>query len=524
MSPPYDAVVIGAGHNGLTCACYLADAGLKVMVLEQSHAVGGMTTTEEITFPGFKSDLHAFGYQFANLSPVPQELELSSHGFELIRPEINYSHVFPDGGIVSMHRHIDDTVKSIERYSKQDGRAWHELMEKFLRAKDGIAAWMNSPPASLASSIDRLACMPHGLDEYRFELQSLRSWCNETFEAEQTKLFLGAFACHASVAPDDVGGAHLAWLFTSIIQDMGNRAVKGGMHHLPLALASHLQSRGGEIRTDARVSRNRVKGGKAVGVQLADGEEITVSKVVASNADPRHLIVDLLGEQHVGADIVRKIERYEWGNGYMVIYLALDGAAQVPCGRGRRPVRVRASDTAHPGISCPNLCGMPQRKTARRPARRHVQRLGDGFEPLSRRQGRDEADRPQRSLRHKGRRHRQDRRTRVGRGQGAVCRSHPRIGHKRIRPESEGADSETRGAFAGGHGTLDAQRGARHRRPWRVSPLPGGSAAPIPELGQYRTPVANVYLCGSGSHPGGGVSMAPGRNAAHVIPAEFEGR
>ena len=73
MSPPHDAVVIGAGHNGLTCACYLADAGLKVMVLEQSHAVGGMTTTEEITFPGFKSDLHAFGYQFANLSPVPQE-------------------------------------------------------------------------------------------------------------------------------------------------------------------------------------------------------------------------------------------------------------------------------------------------------------------------------------------------------------------------------------------------------------------------------------------------------------------
>ena len=234
-----------------------------------------------------------------------------------------------------MHRHIDDTVKSIERYSKQDGRAWRELMEKFLRAKDGIAAWMNSPPASLASSIDRLACMPHGLDEYRFELQSLRSWCNETFEAEQTKLFLGAFACHASVAPDDVGGAHLAWLFTSIIQDMGNRAVKGGMHHLPLALASHLQSKGGEIWTDARVSRITVKGGKAVGVQLAGGEEITVSKVVASNADPRHLIVDLLGEQHVGADIVRKIERYEWGDGYMVIYLALDG-----------PLRYRAGEDA----------------------------------------------------------------------------------------------------------------------------------------------------------------------------------
>lgn len=86
MAEPYDAVVIGAGHNGLTCACYLANAGLKVLVLEQCDAIGGMTATDEITLPGFKSDLHAFGYQFANLSPVPRELGLEKYGFELIRP------------------------------------------------------------------------------------------------------------------------------------------------------------------------------------------------------------------------------------------------------------------------------------------------------------------------------------------------------------------------------------------------------------------------------------------------------
>ena len=80
-----------------------------------------MATTEEITLPGFRSDLHAFGYQFASLSPVPQELDLSAFGFELIRPEINYSHVFPDGGINSMRRSLEDTVQSIGRYSKKDG-------------------------------------------------------------------------------------------------------------------------------------------------------------------------------------------------------------------------------------------------------------------------------------------------------------------------------------------------------------------------------------------------------------------
>ena len=87
MPKKNDAIVIGAGHNGLTCACYLARAGLKVLVLEQSHTVGGMTITEEITLPGYHSDLHAFGYQFGNLSPAPAELDIKSFGFELLYPD-----------------------------------------------------------------------------------------------------------------------------------------------------------------------------------------------------------------------------------------------------------------------------------------------------------------------------------------------------------------------------------------------------------------------------------------------------
>jgi beta-carotene ketolase (CrtO type) len=94
MSHSHDAIVIGAGHNGLTCACYLAKAGLKVLVLEQYHTIGGMTVTEEETLPGFWSDIHASGYQLANLSPVPHELGLLDR-YELIEPEIPFSHAFP---------------------------------------------------------------------------------------------------------------------------------------------------------------------------------------------------------------------------------------------------------------------------------------------------------------------------------------------------------------------------------------------------------------------------------------------
>src|SRR4029453_13023514 len=109
----YDAVVIGAGHNGLTCACYLAKAGLKVLVLERYHDVGGMTLTEELTLPGFRSDVHASGYQLANLSPVPAELDLVHHRLELVAPEYVYAHAFPDSRAIVVSRDLDASVADL---------------------------------------------------------------------------------------------------------------------------------------------------------------------------------------------------------------------------------------------------------------------------------------------------------------------------------------------------------------------------------------------------------------------------
>jgi beta-carotene ketolase (CrtO type) len=97
MAGGYEAVIVGAGHNGLTCACYLAKAGLKVLVLEQYSEIGGMTISEEIAAPGFLSDIHASGYLVAKLTPAPQELDLAAHGLELITPDPNWAQVYPDG-------------------------------------------------------------------------------------------------------------------------------------------------------------------------------------------------------------------------------------------------------------------------------------------------------------------------------------------------------------------------------------------------------------------------------------------
>jgi phytoene dehydrogenase-like protein len=524
VSQTFDAIVIGAGHNGLTCACYLARAGLKVLTLDQYHTVGGMATTEEITLPGFKSDLHAFGYQFANLSPVPQELNLSAYGFDLIWPGINYSHVFPDGGIISMHRSLEDTVQSIGRFSKKDGATWRRLVEHFVGQKNQIAAWLNSPPATFATESMQLAQMPHGMDEYRFQLQSLRSWANEQFEAEETRLFAGAFACHAGIGPDDVGGAHLSWLFTSLIQVLGNRVVKGGMHNLPLALAAYLRLKGGQIRTGARVEKIVVKDGRADAVQLADGEEIGVTGVVASNTDPRQVIVDFLGEEQVGTDLIQRMQRYEWGDSYFVIYLALDGPLTYQAGddAGRSAYVHPTPPTLDylsriygecrggllPAAPLVLMCNDSSIDPERAPARKAVMKLialnvpyeikGDSAGKIP------------------GRTWDEIKEVYADRLIDLITESYvPNLRDRIIKRVVHSPVDMERAIPSAVRGTVS--HGA-------CLPYQSGSQRPLPELGQYRTPVPNVYLCGSGSHPGGGISMAPGRNAAHVILADLKGR
>src|SRR5919112_614927 len=108
---------------------------LKMLVLERYHDVGGMTLTEELTLPGFRSDVHASGYQLANFSPVPGELELEKHGLEIIEPDIVYAHAFPDGRVLAVSRNLEKTVENIGRYSKRDAETWRALVERYSAAK-----------------------------------------------------------------------------------------------------------------------------------------------------------------------------------------------------------------------------------------------------------------------------------------------------------------------------------------------------------------------------------------------------
>lgn len=515
-SHPYDAVVLGAGHNGLTCACYLAKAGLSVLVLEQYHAVGGMTVTEEVTLPGYRSDIHASGYQLANLSPVPGELRLLDR-YELIEPEIPFSHAFPDGGIISVHRDLERTVASIAEYSRRDADTWRTLIERFRADRDAIIAGMFSPPMSLEEAAVGFARTSAGMDAYRFGLQSVRSWANETFEAEETKTLFGSFATFLGASPDDAGGAELAWLFASVLQNEGNKLVRGGMNGVTHALADVLRAHGGEIRTGARVEEVAGSADRATGVRLAGGEDVPVGRLVASSLDPGHLVVDLLGSRMVGPGIVERMKRYELGDSIFVLFVALDGPVTYKAGRD-------AGRSAHVHLSEPTLDFFARvyaqcRGGALPSAPMIVSWNDSAVDPSRAPEGKalmkfvvlsvpyaitgdatgrigadrwDEAREPYADylIDHITTAYIPDLKSRILK----------RVAHSPIDLERT-ITSAVRGTL--GHGAF--------------LPYQSGSLRPIPELGRYRTPVPNVYLCGSGSHPGPGVSMAPGRNAARVI-------
>lgn len=501
----YDAIVVGAGHNGLTCACYLARAGLSVLVLEQYRQIGGLTRSEQLALPGFVSDVHAYGYQLAHLSPAPHELGLARHGFSLLRPDPNWVHAFPDGRSIACWRDVEETRRSIAEFSRRDADVWRRLYDDHLARRSEIVASLNDAPAPGPVAPERR--------------QTLRRWCEERFESGAVKAFFAAWALHVSLSPDDEGSAGLAHDFAMVVQSDGNDVVRGGMQRLADALASALEEHGGAIRTGARVERILVARGRARGVRLRGGEEIRCRVAVAANANPARVVLDLLGEEVVGPRIATKLRRYRWGLGALSVFLALERPIDYKAGPAagiatyvhpsppdlryfaglldqvrrhtlaERPFVLAANEGAVDPSRAPHGASVMKLVIQPVPFRIDADAIG-----AIRARSWEEAAAPY-----------------ADRVLEAFERDYApglrgRILARALRDPAE--------ELAQGFDTVNGcmTHGA-------MIPSQSGASRPIPELGRYRTPVENVFLCGSGSHPGGGVSMMPGRNAARTILA-----
>lgn len=501
----YDAIIIGAGHNGLTCACYLARAGMRVLVAEAKDAIGGMTTTSELVMPGFWTDVHASGYQLANLSSAAEELDLASYGLELIRPDVSLSKVFPDQRCLSIRATLDDSCASIAAFSPLDAERWRSLFAGYLDQKKQLRQELESPPLAPGAQLTTLAHGATGQERLRFHFQSVRSWAREQFASDAMRDLMADFAAHAGFAPDDAGGAAFAYLFLSVIQDTGNRVVKGGMGQLPAALAACLQHHGGEISSGVAVDQIQVDRGAATGVVLANGEQVR-ARCVVSSAHPRHLILHLLRNAGLDQQVVDAIDDYELGVSQMGIYLALSGPVTYLAGDDAAtatqvhliPPSTDALAEVFRQIRSDQLPEQPSlflvNEAALEPSRvppgKSSLKIILTTVPYAVDWASERARYAQQVIDQIARTYIPDLKEKI-------------IGTVIMSPVDYEVDLSSAIQGTVTHGAMPLYQ--------------QGAMRPMLQLGQYRGPVERLYLCGAGSHPGPGVSMMPGHNAARVV-------
>jgi len=465
---------------------------------------------------------------------VPIELNLGNYGFELIKPEISYSHIFPDGGYITMYRDILKTVKSIEKYSNKDAKTWTKLFETYKKEKKDIISSINSSPQLLSSQIKKMEKSVSEkilLNKFRSNIQSMRSWGNEYFESEEIRVLFGTFAAFVGLSPDDAGGGSFSYLFSSIIQDEGNNIVRGGFINLPLALAKYLKTNGGSIITNSGVEKIIIKNGRAIGVRLENGKIIGVKKVVASSTDPYTLIINHIGEENIDPIIVKQIKKIEWGDSIFAIYIALESPI-----KSKTNSKVTYSPQLHlsppsveylskifyecrsgklPSEPLPIMSNDSMVDESRTPKGKHLLKFLVLSVPYKVEHYLNNDKKNERNIYLADTKNWSDFKEKYADSILTMIAENylPNLKKETIKRvvfsplDFENRPTNTR------FGTLSC--GA-------VTPYQLSNMRPIPELSNYKIPsIQNVYLCGSGSHPGPGVSMAPGRNAAHVILSDI---
>jgi phytoene dehydrogenase-like protein len=507
MAERYDAIVIGAGHNGLVAAAYLARAGLEVLVLERRAMVGGACVTEEL-FPGYR--LSSCSYICHLLQEkVIADLELPRHGFEVYPLAPARFHPFPDGRHLVVWDDHARTAAEIARYSKPDAAAYPRWMELWERAAALLHPYFLAPAPTYAEITARIRGTP---DEALFEALLTRPMWDLVHEHFESDL-MRAHALNAQDLGDPrAPGSALVYAYIKVNLRSAPGTVgivKGGMGAITQAMARAAREAGVRIRTDAEVAHVHVAGGRAAGVVLRDGAVIQAD-VVVSNADPKRTFGRLTPPGAVADEFRGEVERLSTRAGYLKFHAALrelpDFSAHLGPGldprylaqvkicpsveaflgswqdaQAGRPARTPLMEVQIPSVYDPTLA----------PAGHHVVSIWALWAPVRLASGSWES-----------------RRREVGEHLIDTLASYAPnfrralVDWMLLTP----ADLETRVGLTDGN--------IRHLD---IVPAQMFARRPLPGWAHHRTPLAGLYLCGAGTHPGGEVTGAPGHNAARAI-------
>lgn len=514
----YDAVIVGAGHNGLTAANYLARAGKSVCVLEARHVVGGACVTEELV-PGARWSSCSF-VQGMLRPEIVEELELARFGLTSVAPDVQGLGLWEDGDHVMLHKDVDRTLKSIEAHSKPDGKGFFAFGARLKRFADLSRDWLLSDPPTRSEVFARfeLAGETELLNE--FMLLPAGDLLDRYITSERLKgymMFLGMVSIWGGPSTPQtsyVYGYHACGEFENVF---GRWALPiGGMGAITAALQKGAEHFGAEVRTDARVREILVSGGRATGIRLESGETIAAG-VVLSNADPAHTLGVLLPKDRAPGNLHETAKAHDTRGSMARIHVLID---ELPHWNGL-PAR-GPHHGAHAILNAKPALYEDAAEAQRRGAfpddyvvealihsvtdpsmvstdGQHTLLLGVQQLPYHLKSGTWDD--------HKD--------AWTERVMQIVYRFAPNLsGHVLGTHTITPLDLERTYGLAGGNIFQGSMVGLQHLFSSRTAP--GGE--------NYRTPVPGLYLCGAGVHPGGGVTGAPGHNAAKRVLADWDGK
>lgn len=316
----FDGVVIGAGHNGLTLAAYLARAGLKIAVLERNAQLGGGCSTDTDQLPGHRLNLHANFYMGLGLCPLLEDLELYRYGFSYIEPPVQQAAVFRDGTAIVLYKDLDKSCASLARFSKQDAETFRDLWHTYcVEMRPLLVSLLYNAPLPREQLFDRLngAKAKELLSHAQHDLFSV---VRKHFVDERIRTLFTSYM-HV-ITTENVPGAGI--VFPAIFANIASFTLPvGGAVSLVSALSRVVEAGGGEVITGADVKEIKTEGGRATGVKLADGRFIGGSKFVASAIDFPST-VQMAGEELFPEPVREKARAWHWGNHSLVtLHLAL---------------------------------------------------------------------------------------------------------------------------------------------------------------------------------------------------------
>jgi phytoene dehydrogenase-like protein len=523
MASARDVVIIGGGHNGLVTAFYLAKAGYKPLVLERRAQPGGAAITEEF-HPGFRSSIlaHAAG---PLRSDVVRDMQLEKHGLRLITPDVGVVALSPDGRALILENDVKKSVQEIGKFSQKDAAKYPEFQTSLAKVSKVIDEALALAPPNIdhPNRGDLWGILQTGRsirnlgkkDMYRllrWGPMAVADLVAEYFETELLRATVAARGIFGTFLGPWSAGTSLVLLIRAAgdTHPAGSTCfAQGGMGSIAEAMASAATHAGAEIRSGAEVIEVRVKDGAATSVVLSTGEEIS-AKAIISNADPKRTLLKLVDPVHLSPDFVMKLQHYRMPGTVAKVNLALSGLPEFTALKGASDTSVLAGrihigpeidylerafdeskygnfskqpylEIAIPSITDPSLA----------PAGKHVMSIYMQYAPYKLKGSDWDSQR-------------------VALGDTVVktlAQYAPKLPeliltHQIITPQ----DLEDTYGLTGGHifhGELALDQFFTMR--------------PLLDWARYRTPIQHLYLCGSGTHPGAGLTGGSGANAAREI-------